>query len=112
MTRFRLKRILFRGEDWRLTKNMSVNQILFPEAISSLIKEKQRAGFYGEVTIGITKGEVQFVEITARQNLDELVANQVLRKNRLIVRSKPGQKEDDTVPNVPDESVTSGTDQL
>lgn len=65
---------------------MSVNQILIPDAVASLLKEKQREGFYGEITVGITKGEVQFVTVSTRSKLENLVNDHVLKRSRIIVK--------------------------
>lgn len=66
----------------------AVNQLLLADAIADLIKEKQRDGWYGEVSLIIVKGEVQSVSVSQRSKLDDLVRDHVIRKQKVVIRRK------------------------
>lgn len=66
---------------------MSVNQVLLPDAIRSLIVAKQKDGFFGEISITLVRGEIQSVSVSARKKLEDLVADELIKGKHYIIKA-------------------------
>ena len=92
---------------------MSVNQMLLPEAIRSLVANKQREGFFGEISITLVRGEIQSVSISARRRLEDLVSDELMKGKRYIIKANRSDApvENDNQKNaISTEVVTETTD--